>query len=382
MNLLIQTGAQMLAAASAAAQAACAQLLDLSVGSPARAILRATSSLWEVQQANVYRLLKASRLSTSTGDDVDTFVGDYGLVRDPATSATGVVTLSRFTPLSPTTVVVGATVRTGDGAYLYSVTADPASAYWSADAGTAGGYILPVGTESIAVPVTAVVPGTSGNVIAGAISLTGDDMSGIDYVGNAAAITGGADAESDAALKVRFVGYVASLTKSTVAAVVAAVGSVQAGISCTLRENSDEAGHWRPGHFVLVVDDGTGAPSPSLLAAVYSAVDLVRPIGSTFSTQPPTVVRVGVALVITVGTGGIKANLLSPVQAAVQTYVDTLPTGTLLSVSRIAAAAYGVDASITNVSAIVVTLPDGSTTTSDLPVAVGSVAKFSTVTVT
>lgn len=383
MQLTIQSLGQMLSSASAAAQAACTQFLDLSVGSPARAILRATSALWSVQQANVFRLLKATRLSTSFGVDVDSFVGDYDLLRDPAIFANGVETLSRFSPLSSTTVVVGATVRTGDGSQTYAIIADPANPCWSGAAGTAGGYVIPVGMASLDVPIQALVAGSAGNVIAGAISLTGSDMPGIDYVGNAAAIVDGLDAESDAALKVRFVGYVASLSKATVGACLSAVAAVQQGLSCTLRENVDEQGRFQPGHFVVVVDDGSGYPPPALLSAVYAAVDLVRPVTSTFSVQPPSVMRVSVQLTIAVGAGGTKELLLAPVNTSVTAYVSGLPAGGTLSITRIAAAAYAVDPSIANVTSVRISILSGGTPgtyATDVTAPVSTVIKAAAVT--
>ncbi len=385
MLLILQSVQQMLSQAAAAAQAACAQLLDLSVGSPARAALNASSGLWSVQQANVYRLLKVSRLATSTGADVDSFIADLnGPARDPSVSANGVVTLARFSPTSPATVPVGATVRTGDGSQTYSVTADPTNPLWSAAVVPSGGYVLPAGTASVDVPLTALTPGTAGNAIAGAISLAGQDLPGIDTVNNAAALVDGLDGETDAAYKIRFVGYIASLAKATVAACLYAVTTVQDGLSATLAENVDEQGNWRPGHFVVTADDGSGHPPSALLSSIYAAVDLVRPVGSTFSVQPPTVLSVSVALTITVGPGGVKANLIGPVGTAVTAYVDGLPAGGILSVTRIAAAAYAVDPSIANVSGISISVVSGGTptyTTSDLATAAHTVAKATAVTV-
>ena len=384
MQLNLQTVQQMLATAAAAAQAACAQLLDLSIGSPARAILSASSALWDVQQANVYRLLKVSRLATSSGPDVDSFILDWGgPSREPATYANGAVTLARFSPTASTTVPVGATVRTGDGSQTYGITADPTNACWSASVVPSGGYVLPAGVASVTVPIQALTAGSAGNIIVGAISLTGTDMPGVDTVTNAAAIVDGADQESDAAYKIRFVGYIASLSKATVAACLAAVSSVQQGLSCTLRENSDEQGNFLPGHFVVTVDDGSGSPPPSLLSAVYAAVDLVRAATVTFSVQPPSVVHVSVELTITVGAGGVKINLVGPVGSAVTSYINALASGGTLSMTRIAAAAYGVDPTITNVSGIVVNVIGGAaaTYTTDFVLPAATVVKAAAVTV-
>jgi uncharacterized phage protein gp47/JayE len=343
---------KMVSSAAAAAQAACSALLDLSVGSPARALLQATSALWSVAQNDVYLLLLASRLATCTGTDVDTFVGDYGLVRDPAVAASGIVTVTRFAPIGSTTVLVGDTYRTGDGALVFAVYADTTNAYWSATQGTAGGYVLPAGTAAITVPVKCTTTGSAANVIAGAISLLGSSTSAIDVCTNLAAFTGGQDGESDQALKLRFVGYIGSLTKSTLLAVLTAAESVQAGLACVIQENTDEQGATEYGHFVIYVDDGSGHPPATLLTAIYKAVDAVRPICSTFSVQPPVVTGLIVTFLVTVSSGN-KAALFSAISTAVAKYVDALPPGGIFSITKMAATIYGVDPSISNVSDIV-----------------------------
>ena len=54
------------------------------------------------------------------------------------------------------------------------------------------------------------------------------------------------------------------------------------------------------GSFVVTVDDGSGSPSTALLSTVQTAIDAVRPVGSIFSVQPPTVLTADVSLTITV----------------------------------------------------------------------------------
>jgi uncharacterized phage protein gp47/JayE len=342
----------MISGMAAAAQAACAQLLDLSVGSPARAILYGSGQQWSYQQNNTYLVLQASRLATCFGSDVDTFVGDYGLVRDPSVASTGIVTLMRFSPIGSATILVGATVRTGDGSVTYAITADATNAYWSPSTGTAGAYIIPNGVATIDVPVQCTTPGSIGNVIAGAVSLAGDNLQSVDALTNAAPFIGGNDGETDAALKLRFVAYIGSLTKSTLLAVLAAAEAVQAGLQCVVQENVDEQGNTDYGHFVIWVDDGSGHPPAPLLAAIYRAVDLVRPICSTFSVQPPVVTDLVITCLITVSSGN-KNALTSAIQVAVANYVDALPPGGIFSITKMAATIYGVDPSISNVSDIV-----------------------------
>jgi hypothetical protein len=61
----------------ASAASANFNFLDFSQGSVLRAIAEATASMGIWLQAEVLQLLTTTRLSTCSGNDVDTFVGDY-----------------------------------------------------------------------------------------------------------------------------------------------------------------------------------------------------------------------------------------------------------------------------------------------------------------
>ncbi|HHW4679687.1 MAG TPA: baseplate J/gp47 family protein [Xylella sp.] len=121
----------------------------------------------------------------------------------------------------------------------------------------------------------------------------------MDTVINTAAFTNGTNAESDAALRTRFIAYVASLSKATKAAVGYAATSLRQGLTYTLVENQQYNGAAQNGYFYLVVDDGTGNPSPTFLATVYNAIDAVRPLTSTFGVFAPVVVAANVRMTIT-----------------------------------------------------------------------------------
>ena len=380
MQLNLQTLGGMLSGMIAAAQSTVQQtanvILDLTVGSPGRALLQASAGQWSVQQASIYRVLLASRLSTCTGTDVDSFIADYGCPpREPAIAATGAVTLSRFSTLGSATVLVGTTVRTADASQTYAVGADASNAAFSATLGAAGGYVLQPGVASVTVPITAVVAGAAGNVVQGAISLFGQAVAGIDIVSNGAPTQGGLPGESDAAVKIRFQLYIGSLEKGTELAIEAAVASVQAGLSYEIRENVAEDGSVRPGHFVVVLDDGSGAPSAALKAEVYAAVDVVRPLCSTFSVQSPAVLYVDVALTLSISSGS-KAGLVAPIEAAITSYVDSLTVGGTLSATRIAALAYAASPTVVNVTGVLL-----NGTASDVAAGPGVVLKARSVSV-
>lgn len=376
--LSLQNFTALVQSMTAAAQGACAQLLDFTVGSVLRALTEAVASVGLWLQWLIVLLMARQRLATCSGADVDSFVADFGLTRLPGVASSNYVTFARFFATTPATILVGeTTVRTGDVSQTFSVLADTTNALYSpaiTDPGGAvvGGYVIPAGTASANILVQNTVVGTAGNVSAGTISLLGTAISGVDTVVNASAFTNGLNAESDAALKARFVNYIGSLSKATLLAVTSAVQSVQQGITVSIAPNVDTTGAYRPGFFVVTVDDGTGNPPSSLLTQISLAVNQVKSLCEAYAVQGPTVEDVAIVLTISVASGYVKANLIGPVQTAISAYVNALPIGAPLPYSRIPSIVYGVSPGVTNVSSY--TLNGG---TADITVGPSGVVKAS-----
>jgi uncharacterized phage protein gp47/JayE len=348
-------------------------LVDLTIGSILRASLESVSAVVMWLQGLILALLATTRAATSSGADLDSWVADFGLTRLAATYATGLVTFSRFTPTQQAVVPVGAVVQTADGTQQFTVNLDTTNPAYSA---SLGGYVIAAGSLSVTVSVTATVAGSAANVVSGAISTLAQAVPGVDTVANAAALANGANAETDGALRVRFVSYVQSLSKATKAAVAYAITSLQQGLTYTLTENQTRAGVYQPGYFFVVVDDGTGAPSSTLLSTVYNAIDAVRPLTVTFDVFAPTVVTANVVMTIVTAAGYTHSAVAAVVQAALQSYINTLPLGTSLAYSRLSQVAYDASPGVTNVTGV--TLNGG---TSDIAATSQQVVKAGTVTV-
>jgi uncharacterized phage protein gp47/JayE len=108
-----------------------------------------------------------------------------------------------------------------------------------------------------------------------------------------------------------------------------------------------------PSTFLVTINDGSGAPPSTLIAAVAAAVDTVRPVGTQFFVQPPAVFPANISMAITVSDAN-KAASQGAVNAALSAYIAALPIGNPLPVSRIAALAYAAAANITNVAAVTI----------------------------
>ena len=322
---------------AAATQAASAQLLDLTIGSILRAVLEANAGIALWLQWLITRVLQTTRAATSAGADLDSFVADFSLTRLQAVAATGTVTFARLTPGLAAAIPQGAMVRTADGTqdFLTTLATDLA-----ADA------------TSIDVPVQAATAGAGGNVQAGAISLLATAIPGVDSVSNLVAIQGGRDAESDPALRSRFQSFLDTRARATTRAIGYAIGQIQQGLEYLIEENTDTAGNYRPGSFVVTVDDGSGTPSTKLISEVASAIETVRPIGSNFAVQPPEIVPVDISLSLVLAPGTNQPLIVSATAQAIAAYATALPIGAALTRSRIAQLAHDADTAVLNATNI------------------------------
>lgn len=342
MALQLQNFPTLVKTQSAAVSSSCQQLIDMTVGSVVRALLEANASIGLWIQWLIVQVLAATRASTSVNGDLDSWVADFGMARFAAVPAAGSVTFSRVTAGLATTIMPGVLVRTGMGAtdQAFTVAADITNPAWT---GTA--YALSAAASSVTVRVVAQQPGAAGNVVALSASTLASAIPGVDRVVNQSAMSGGVDAETDAALRTRFAGFLDSRNRATSQAVGFAIASIRQGVSYTIADRTDPSGATRPGFFTVTVDDGSGSPSPDFIAQVAAAVDVVRPIGSTFSVRPPLVIPISITLIVT-GAATAIAN----VQAAVTAYVAAMPIGVALTVTRLYQIAYSADATVTNVS--------------------------------
>jgi hypothetical protein len=336
---------------AAAVEASATQLVDLSVGSTLRAVLEANASIGLWMQWLILLVLRMTRAATSSGGDLDSWMGDFSLARLPAIAATGIVTFSRFTPTVAALIPAGALVRTADGTQTFEISVDTLLTAWSP---ASNGYVIASGVASLDVPVVAQTAGSSGNVQAGTVTLLASALPGIDSVSNANAFQNGLDAETDDAFRSRFCNFVASRSRATPLAVGYAICGIQQGLNYTIQENLDPIGTPFMGRFVVTVDDGSGSPSTALLSTIQDAVDAVRPVGSIFSVRPPTVIIADVSFTIQVAAATAKGPIAALVGRAVGSYINTLPIGVGLPLTRLAQIAYSASPAVINVSQLLV----------------------------
>jgi uncharacterized phage protein gp47/JayE len=162
-----------------------------------------------------YQLVRVAdvwALDRATGEDLDRRVADLqplGLVRLGPRRATGNLVFSRRVVTADTRIIpAGTVVLTNAGLAfrtLREVEITPTSAVQIA------GHV--VGQDSIPVPAVAIAPGSSGNVVVGAVRRLQGSIVGVDDATNVSAFVAGRNGESDDQLRARAKAYLVSLAR-------------------------------------------------------------------------------------------------------------------------------------------------------------------------
>jgi uncharacterized phage protein gp47/JayE len=350
-------------------------ILDFSIGSSLRALAEGFSGILLWLQALALQIAQLTRASTSQGSDLDSWMADWNFLRLGAQSATGTVTFSRNTAgTNAPFIPIGATIQSIDGTATFTVTVDLGNPNY---VGTPiAGYNMPANIASITVPVQCTTVGTAGNVVAGALSQITTPLVGIDTVVNAIAFTNGFASETDAAYRSRFIGFIAALSKGTVAAIEFSVTTTQLGAQVTVLENVNADLTANPGFLTVTVDDGTGAPNATFITNAALAVGATRAGGVMWGVFPPVIIYANIGIILTSVAGYDHGFVVSVVSTAVLDYVNTLPLGQPLYYNRLAQVIFDATPGVLNISPLSI---NGNTI--DLVGTLRNVVKIGTLTV-
>lgn len=166
--------------------------LDTSIGTTARKIIDAVGEVAAEVSVDKYLLDYQYDLEAKTGADLDDFVALFGFTRLAAKRSTGAVVFERETASATTNILIpmGTQIATDDSLPVVVSTLVPA--------------VLPIGQSSVSVPVQAVLGGAQGNAPAFSLQRRVTPLNGVNSFTNPVALSGGADAESDEQLRLRF----------------------------------------------------------------------------------------------------------------------------------------------------------------------------------
>jgi hypothetical protein len=365
--------------------------INCSDGSIVLATINACALIYLWLQWLALSILSASRLSTSTGSDCDTFGNDFSFGRLQGAASSGPVVFSRFTPTLSAYVPVGTAIKTTDGSQSFSVLADATNAAWVAPNSTypSGAYLLPAGTSSVTVTADNNAVGAAGNIIAGAIGLISTQITGVDTVTNPSAFTNGVNVETDLSYKTRFSLFLPALAKATPIAMESAALGVSQNITCAILNCvATIGGSPVLGSGVIAVDDGSGNTPAATLSAVADAAagTSIAALGASISVVQATVVRANVEVTIICPTAALKAAAQSVVRGAISAYIGELPVATtpavgapangVLAYNILAKIAFDASPSVVNISGLTL---NGSS--ADIGGSPGTVVRAASVTV-
>ncbi len=313
--------------------AASTTLTDFEVGSILRALTEGQSSASIWIQALISAAIAIARLQTSYGNDVDTFVQQFGYTRQQATASTGVVTFSRSVTTTASNIPASSTVISTSSATPLKFTTVLNTSHPNYDPAT-NSYVMDIGVSSISnIPVQCNQTGLIGNVQAGQINSISSPLVNVNNVTNPIAFDNGSNTATDTQTKSGFVLYLQGLSKATYLAIAFAVVSTPFYGNKVTRyqivENKDTNGNVLYGFFFVVVDDGSGSPSSDMINAISANVSLYRGLSIMWSVIAPVVVTLEIVMDITldVDTAAVRSEVTSSIKQALLTYINTLPIG-------------------------------------------------------
>lgn len=329
-------------------------------GNAGRSLARADAESLADLRSVVAEIARGGYLDTATGDWLDLVAqGLFDLPRVAATFAVGNVTLTCSAAAGPYTIGPGALVVT-DGTRRWRST------------NTATLTLTTSGTLSV--QVRAETPGTSAN-ISGSLLLSSPlspALAGVTVSAAVSWITAAAvDAETDAALRARCrlrwstLGRGANLSAyqyNTLAAGVAGITRVQV---------LSGPGN---GEVTIYVAQASGTATTGQVAAVQSALDVVKPVTDTAIVTAATAVVIAVTATVYVAAASDSTPNRTLATDAISAYVNGLGLGSAtVDTARIGASIYAA-AGIQDVDLVA--------PAADVSIAAGQVATVGAVTLT
>ncbi|MDD4255728.1 MAG: baseplate J/gp47 family protein [Methanofollis sp.] len=293
--------------------------IDLGDPSPLGQFLKALSyefaRTWQLLESVYY----SGYLDTAQGASLDAVVAILGMERNPATTAGGTVTFARSSaaPAGGLLIPAGTQVATADSSVTFS---------------TSAAVTLVEGGTSIGAAVQADEPGAGGNVAIATITAILTPVAGIETVTNAAAMAGGADTESDAALRARTRTY-APQARATISALESALLDVDGVTAAGIVEDFDTSS------ITCVV---SGGADEDLLAVI----EATRPAGIQVSLSRPDEVSITVTATVRKLAGYTDEQVQTAVSSAINSYLSGLALGEDIEYSDVVGAilnAEGVD---------------------------------------
>lgn len=333
------------------------QVTDFNVGSVARTLIEAPAiEIDELYQQMFIGLREAIPVSV---------YNSFGFDAVPAEAASGLVRFSAASaPASDVLIPAGTSVRQPNGKLEYATTVD--------------GHLL-AGNTYVDLMVYCKTAGAATNVLANTLTEIVSSVSGVDAVTNASPLTTGRDAETDIERKIRFQGYISTLSRGTNAAIIYGAklaslkdsfGNVIENVSFVVTREPYLTDITQPvGKVNCYIHNGGGGTSGSLVAEVQSVIDGYydsagapvpgwKAAGVVVTVIAASEVPVNVTATLTIDKYSVANTVRAACVAAVGDLLRSLDIGIGVSESEIIAAMMKVP----GVTKTIMTTPSASVT--------------------
>lgn len=321
-------------------------LTDFEEGSNLDALAGGGSVLGDLTLGYALDLFAAQFLDTAEGTELDDLVADrFGLTRQAATASIGSVTFTRGSYVGAWSIPAGTQVQASVGGEDILFTTDALVSMGASD-------------NTVTASATAAVAGRSGNVPADTLTQILDVLTDTTAtVTNPDRMAGGAEAETDEALRERARLFYTTLRRGTVAAIEAGALSV-AGVSYAKVDESNPPAN---GALSVYVGDPDGTANASLVALVQAALEDYRPAGIQVDVIASQREEIVIQLEVLVLAGTASATLETAIREAVKAYVNDLAPSEVLYDSQLVHAALRVGEEVLDVTVV---FPSGDFTPS------------------
>jgi uncharacterized phage protein gp47/JayE len=181
-------------------------------------------------------------------------------------------------------------------------------------------------------PVICTVPGKTGNVLAGAVCVMPQPLSGVEYVINKGNITNGVDIEGDDELRERARHALEFAGKATYSSLESAIKSVEGVRSLLVEDMPDNV----PGLVKVVVDGGD-------MEKIQYMIDETRAAGIKVEVSRPEIVHIDVSLVLILKKGVNPTLIVEEAEEQIRSYISTLGIGSDVLYSRVVESVVGIE---------------------------------------
>lgn len=275
-------------------------------------VLASSSIEFAKTEVELEELCQISFAETSYGDYLSLRAEEHGVIRKSAVAATGELQIKG----TAGAIVPRGSLFSTDTGMIFSTSTD-----------------CTLSTEgTVTVSAIAVLPGKSGNVVAGTIKKIPISIAGVQSVLNTEDFSGGYDEESDTELLQRLLLHVRTPATSGNAnhyrEWALSVAGVKAAKVQPLWQGNGTVR-------VLVLDEDLNPAGTDLLKQVQTYIDANRPIGATVTVAAPTTQNIDISLSVSVHAGYMD-SYKADIQSAIQSYLTDLAfDATQVSIAQI-----------------------------------------------